>query len=349
MKYLGQFSNDNDIVKKSDINSKMNTTNPTGTGSLSLNRKSNTTIGSYSVAEGLETTASGNSSHAEGSSTTASGIYSHAEGSFTTASGNGSHTEGFRTIAQRKSQHTFGEFNIADTSGVDETQRGTYVEIVGNGTADNTRSNARTLDWDGNEALSGNIIVKGGKIGDGNNANYKLVIPTTTSWTADKTIATTDQIPTSDSNLTNDRYVRYDTASQGLNSTQQSNARTNIGAGTSNFSGSYNDLTNKPTFMDYIGSSAYTGVGTTYGQGYIDYKISSTQKIRHAFGLANCNASLTFDVPFTTLLWANASDASTSDAQSQRTTIKTMSTTGLTFYGGGNFGVRWEAWGIINI
>ena len=52
-------------------------------------------------------------------------------------------------------------------------------------------------------------------------------------------------IPEKDSHLTNDRYVRYDTASQGLTSTQKSNARTNIGA--SDFSGSWNDLTDKPT------------------------------------------------------------------------------------------------------
>lgn len=36
-------------------------------------------------------------------------------------------------------------------------------------------------------------------------------------------------------------------ASQGLTDTEKSNARANIGAGTSSFSGSYNDLTNKPT------------------------------------------------------------------------------------------------------
>lgn len=39
-------------------------------------------------------------------------------------------------------------------------------------------------------------------------------------------------------------------ASQGLSSTEQSNARANIGAGTSNFSGSYDDLTDKPTIPD---------------------------------------------------------------------------------------------------
>lgn len=36
-------------------------------------------------------------------------------------------------------------------------------------------------------------------------------------------------------------------ASQGLTDTEKSNARANIGAGTSNFSGNYNDLSNKPT------------------------------------------------------------------------------------------------------
>ena len=69
-------------------------------------------------------------------------------------------------------------------------------------------------------------------------------------------------IPTADSELTNDRYVRYDTASQGLNTTQQANARTNIGAGTSNFSGSYNDLSDKPTIPTVPTFSTLTLSGT---------------------------------------------------------------------------------------
>lgn len=68
-------------------------------------------------------------------------------------------------------------------------------------------------------------------------------------------------VPTSDSDLTNDRYVRYDTASQGLNDTQKGNARTNIGAGTSSFSGSYDDLSNKPT----LGTAAALDTGTSQG------------------------------------------------------------------------------------
>lgn len=46
-------------------------------------------------------------------------------------------------------------------------------------------------------------------------------------------------------------------ASQGLSDTEKSNARANIGAGTSSFSGSYNDLTDKPT-IPTIGNGTIT-------------------------------------------------------------------------------------------
>lgn len=50
-------------------------------------------------------------------------------------------------------------------------------------------------------------------------------------------------------------------ANQGLTDTEKSNARTNIGAGTSSFSGSYNDLTNKPSIPS--GAAASKGVDTS--------------------------------------------------------------------------------------
>ncbi len=37
------------------------------------------------------------------------------------------------------------------------------MEIVGNG-VDGNPSNARTLDWEGNEEIAGNMTVKGGTI-----------------------------------------------------------------------------------------------------------------------------------------------------------------------------------------
>ena len=126
-----------------------------------------TANGTQSHAEGYCTTASGRASHAEGFSTTASVRESHAEGYYTTASGYWSHSEGRDTIANHKAQHTFGEFNIEDPSTASGDSRGNYVEIVGNGTANDARSNARTLDWSGNEVLSGKLTATAVNTGSG--------------------------------------------------------------------------------------------------------------------------------------------------------------------------------------
>ena len=110
--------------------------------------------GECSHAEGNDTTASAFSSHAEGDETTASGDFSHAEGNNTTASGNFSHAEGNNTIANHRGQHVIGEFNIVDPSTAIADQRGNYVCIIGNGTANNSRSNALAIKWDGTLVLS---------------------------------------------------------------------------------------------------------------------------------------------------------------------------------------------------
>lgn len=112
--------------------------------------------GNRAHAEGITTTASGNDSHAEGGSTTASGVashaegyhttasayYAHAEGGSTTASANFSHAEGNNTKASSNAQHVQGKYNIEDNAGK-------YAFIIGNGTADNARSNALAVDWNG--------------------------------------------------------------------------------------------------------------------------------------------------------------------------------------------------------
>ena len=107
-----------------------------------------------SHAEGNTTIASGANSHAEGYGTTASGDNSHAEGSHTTASGSNSHAEGFYTKASSECQHVQGKFNIEDTANK-------YAHIVGNGKYDNTRSNAHTLDWNGNAWFAGKLSQEG--------------------------------------------------------------------------------------------------------------------------------------------------------------------------------------------
>lgn len=96
-----------------DISGKMDKSNPTGTGSFSLNRKADTTIGLFSFSEGGDTTASGNYSHAEGLNTTASGETSHAEGQGTTASNDYSHAENLRTTASGMASHAEGQDTVA--------------------------------------------------------------------------------------------------------------------------------------------------------------------------------------------------------------------------------------------
>ena len=123
----------------------------TASGTSSHAEGSSTTAsGINSHAEGDSTTASGINSHAEGDSTTASGINSHAEGYSTTASGNYSHAEGYETKASSENQHVQGRYNIEDTANK-------YAHIVGNGTDDTKRSNAHTLDWEGNAWFAGEV------------------------------------------------------------------------------------------------------------------------------------------------------------------------------------------------
>ena len=113
----------------------------------------------YTHAEGGNTTASVQFAHAEGYNTTASHSCSHAEGSDTVASGKMSHAEGKGTVANHMCQHVFGYYNLEDESLADSAYLGNYVEIVGNGTASDNRSNARTLDWQGNEYLAGSLTL----------------------------------------------------------------------------------------------------------------------------------------------------------------------------------------------
>ena len=141
-------------------------------------RASSGNIGNYSVAEGRDTTASGMGSHAEGSGTTAS-VYgshaegtattaseycSHAEGNATTASGIFSHAEGSNTTASGNSSHAGGSATVAD--GFCMTAIGKYNTLnsgkafaIGNGAGGTSRSDAFTVDWDGNTVMQGGLTL----------------------------------------------------------------------------------------------------------------------------------------------------------------------------------------------
>ena len=122
-------------------------------------------LGEESHAEGRSTKATNDCAHAEGQNSEATGFVSHAEGNGTKATGNSSHSEnaetlasgvrshaeGFNTIAAGTNQHVQGKYNVEDAEEK-------YAHIVGNGNL-NTRSNAHTLDWNGNAWFKGDVFV----------------------------------------------------------------------------------------------------------------------------------------------------------------------------------------------
>lgn len=105
-------------------------------------------IGHFSHAEGemtpgyKYTIAVGEGSHAEGGGTQALGRFAHSEGSSTQAIGAMSHAQNVGTIANGYAETAIGQFNTKDTYD-------TYALMIGNGTADNARSNALTVTWEG--------------------------------------------------------------------------------------------------------------------------------------------------------------------------------------------------------
>ena len=118
-----------------------------GTGVVLTIQANSHTPGAYSYAEGSGCVASGRAS----SATSYQGL-SH---------GDFSATRNWNITATHKSQLVKGEFNILDPSTNLPTDRGNYVEIIGNGTRDILRGNIRTLDWQGNMVLSGKLISNG--------------------------------------------------------------------------------------------------------------------------------------------------------------------------------------------
>lgn len=121
----------------------------------------NVPVGNYSVAEGDRVTAAGYASHAEGTQTQATGGASHAEGVMSEASASGSHAEGlyteasasgahaqnFRTVADQVNQTAIGKYNTANNTG--------NLFAVGNGSGSFNRSDAFTVDENGNAVVAG--------------------------------------------------------------------------------------------------------------------------------------------------------------------------------------------------
>jgi hypothetical protein len=166
---LSQFSNgdlvlfyDSSIVLPNP-NTNYWTAGSSGSYSIKANNPSGLdSFGTYSHAEGANTTAAGNASHAEGAGTVASGNASHAEGANTTANGEQSHAEGDGTVASGTGAHSEGNGTTA---------AGNYSHAGGNNTTANGEGSFVHGD---NSIVNGNysIVLGNNIIGDVNNTTY---------------------------------------------------------------------------------------------------------------------------------------------------------------------------------
>lgn len=123
---------------------------------------SNASTGTASFVEGKANEASNNQSHAEGFSTKSTGKQSHSEGRYTIAAGERSHAQGEYTTANGYAETTIGRYNALSNSTAQTSYNVTnspYILVAGNGTADNARSNAYTLDWSGNGWYAGKLTI----------------------------------------------------------------------------------------------------------------------------------------------------------------------------------------------
>lgn len=164
--------------------------NPEFSGSISLGRRTGTEKGQGSIAVGNNGEATGTNSSAFGYGAVADGAHQHVCGKYNLPDGpstyenwqpGGNYLKGSKVITLN--DQTFNvEYWICMIPNSDSTFHpekwnqipgdGTlYAEIVGNGTSVN-RSNARTVDWSGNEEIAGNMTAKGGTLtlGSGDNA-----------------------------------------------------------------------------------------------------------------------------------------------------------------------------------
>ena len=180
--------------------------------------------GSASHAEGYNTLASGNRSHAEGSSSSALGDSSHAEGLNTEASGLYSHAQNNDTIARKSSQTALGTFNSPDYGSTTHpsgyTHYGKYAVILGNGTSNSHRSNALTVDWQGNVDIASGAKYKIN--GVALSASDVDAVPTTRkvnnkALSSDITLTASDvsALPISGGTITGDLTVNGDTTLEG--------------------------------------------------------------------------------------------------------------------------------------
>ena len=234
----------------------------------------------YSHAEGSNTVASNPSCHAEGSGTTASGNCSHAENMGCIASGSNSHAEGYHTIARGEHSHASGSHTIA---GLEVFALGKYNKkaedvalVVGNGWENDSheyRSDALTLDYNGNLHISGKLTADGG---------VGYVLPSATSDTLGG-VMIGDNINVSDSGTISVNLSAYlkntDISDWAKAESKPAYTAEEVGAAEKNHTHNMSDITDMPEWTKTENKPAYTasevGLGNVDNTADLDKPIST--------------------------------------------------------------------------
>lgn len=231
--------------------------------------------GSVEVGTEEDTLTSGLTVHGtleNGVNAQATGRGAHAEGVDTAASGNYSHAEGKGTIASGEAQHALGRYNVSASTTTVNDQEVDLLEIVGNGSSDESRSNARTLDASGNESLAGSLSSAGNVIAAGS-------VFATNAYVAsgeeeeDRRYVSVVKAGDNVSSLTNDaNYVTVDGVASAFDRAVEQDQRPTSLSDVA-FSGNYDDVIGRPTKLSdltddlanrYVRSDAFRGRVESY-------------------------------------------------------------------------------------
>lgn len=157
-------------TQKIDLTGYLTKAHPVATGSFSIGRKENTTVGTDSVAMGSECIAEGNYSVALGNHSEATAAYAFASGWYGKAYNTAAIAGGRECTAKGEYSTAVGTGNTtgyADENMVAigrygvEHNDGEYALTIGNGTGWGDRKDMVKLDWDGNLEVSGDIRANG--------------------------------------------------------------------------------------------------------------------------------------------------------------------------------------------
>lgn len=174
----GTISGAGKILNKNSTNGRYSV-NLTGESNNKTNSEATVVAGAYNTCNGVYGFVTGQSNTGNsdlifiaGRGCTVGGMLGFAQGDYHSISGyrgvamgdscvvggQNAFAHGYGSKASSKNQFVHGKYNVDDTAE-------TYAHIVGNGTDNSTRSNAYTLDWDGNAWFAGDV-----KIGANNDA-----------------------------------------------------------------------------------------------------------------------------------------------------------------------------------